>query len=76
MNKILSFLALAATIQLSIIQLVNAQQVGICTWKNNALGCYNIIHDDFGDYGVVGIQDYADTMHVNRGLRFTFGAIT
>jgi hypothetical protein len=55
---------------------VTAQQVQICTWKNNALGCYNIIHDDFGDFGVAGIQNYADSMHVNRGLKFTFGAIT
>ncbi|MCS6824923.1 MAG: T9SS type A sorting domain-containing protein [Cytophagaceae bacterium] len=50
--------------------------VSIATWKNNALGAYNIIHDDFCDYGVIGIQNYADTMHVNRGLKFTFGAIT
>jgi hypothetical protein len=48
----------------------------IATWKNDAKGAYNIIHDDFGDYGVIGIQNYADTMHFNRGLRFTFGAIT
>ena len=48
----------------------------IATWKNDAKGAYNIIHDDFGDGGVIGIQDYADTMHFNRGLKFTFGAIT
>ena len=48
----------------------------IATWKNDAKGAYNIIHDDFGDYGVIGIQNYADTMHFNRGLKFTFGAIT
>ena len=41
-----------------------AQQVSssIASWKNNAKGCYNIIHDDFGDYAVAGIQNYADTM--------------
>jgi hypothetical protein len=48
----------------------------IATWKNDAKGAYNIIHDDFGDNGVIGIQNYADTMHFNRGLKFTFGAIT
>lgn len=50
--------------------------VSIATWKNNTSGAYNIIHDDFGDNVVIGIQNYADTMHYNRGLRFTFGAIT
>lgn len=48
----------------------------IATWKNNAKGAYNIIHDDFGDYTVIGINNYADTMNYNRGLKFTFGAIT
>lgn len=48
----------------------------IATWKNDAKGTYNIIHDDFGDGGVIGIQNYADTMQYNRGLKFTFGAIT
>ncbi|MFN3402594.1 MAG: carbohydrate-binding protein [Cytophagaceae bacterium] len=50
--------------------------VKICTWKNNATGCYNIIHDDFGDYGVIGIINYADTMAHNRGIKITFGAIS
>lgn len=55
-----------------------AQQVSssIASWKNNAKGCYNIIHDDFGDYAVSGIQNYADTINANRGIKFTFGAIT
>jgi len=48
----------------------------IATWKNDAAGTYNIIHDDFGDAGVDGIQNYADTIFANRGLKFTFGAIT
>lgn len=48
----------------------------ITTWKNDAKGAYNIIHDDFGDWSTQGIQNYADTMHYNRGLKFTFGAIT
>ncbi len=50
--------------------------VKICTWKNGASGCYNIIHDDFGSSEVPGIANYADTMWYNRGLKFTFGAIT
>lgn len=48
----------------------------IARWKNNALGAYNIIHDDYGDSGVDGIQFYADSMNANRGLKMTFGAIT
>lgn len=50
--------------------------VQICTWKNGATGCYNIIHDDFGNKSVMGIINYADTIAFNRGLKFTFGAIT
>lgn len=57
---------------------VNAQIVpsSIATWKNNASGAYSIIHDDYGDTGVDGIWKYADTIASNRGLKFTFGAIT
>lgn len=47
----------------------------IANWKNNANGAYTIIHDDYGDTGVDGIWQYADTIAFNRGLRFTFGAI-
>lgn len=50
--------------------------VSIATWKNNAEGAYNLIHDDFGDQGVIGINNYADTMAFNRGIKITFGAIT
>jgi hypothetical protein len=62
---------------LIVTQIVSAQvpTTTIATWKNDAKGAYNIIHDDFGDNGVIGIQNYADSMHVNRGLKFTFGAI-
>lgn len=48
----------------------------ICTWKNDATGCYSFIHDDFGDPTVIGINNYADTIARNRNLKFTFGAIT
>lgn len=50
--------------------------VSIAKWKNGATACYNIIHDDFGEYVVIGINDYADTMNFNRGLKITFGAIS
>ena len=51
-------------------------QTTISTWKNNAKGVYSFIHDDYGDFGVQGINNYADTIARNRGLKFTFGAIT
>src|SRR6478735_2815847 len=67
----ISFLVLLTTI-------LQAQTppVSISTWKNGAAGAYSPIHDDFGDSGVDGIQNYADTLYSNRGLKFTFGAIT
>ncbi len=57
---------------------LKAQQVSasIATWKNNAKGAYTLIHDDYGDPVVDGIWQYADTMASNRGIKFTFGAIT
>lgn len=48
----------------------------ITDWKNNAQGAYSIIHDDYGDTGVDGIWKYADTICSNRGISFTFGAIS
>src|SRR6478735_1171872 len=45
-------------------------------WRNNAKGAYSLIHDDFGDPIVSGIENYADTIAFNRGVKFTFGAIT
>lgn len=48
----------------------------IASWKNDAKGAYSIIHDDYGDVGVDGIWQYADTMCYNRSLKFTFGAIS
>ena len=52
------------------------QNASIATWKNNAKGCYNLIHDDYGATVVDGIWQYADTICYNRGITFTFGAIT
>jgi hypothetical protein len=49
--------------------------VNIATWKNDAKGAYSLIHDDYGDPGVDGIWQYADTICSNRGIKFTFGAI-
>ncbi len=51
-----------------------AQTSSIATWKDNAQGAYNIIHDDYGDVGVDGIWKYADTIASNRGIKFTIGA--
>lgn len=48
----------------------------IANWKNNAKGAYSIIHDDYGNTGVDGIWQYADTIASNRGIKFTFGAIS
>lgn len=48
----------------------------IANWKNDAKGAYSVIHDDYGDIGVDGIWQYADTMYFNRSLKFTFGAIS
>lgn len=48
----------------------------ITTWKGNAKGAYTITHDDFGDNSVSGIQNYADTISYNRGIKLTFGVIT
>jgi hypothetical protein len=55
---------------------VSQPDVSIAKWKNGATACYNIIHDDFGEQVVIGINNYADTMNFNRGLKITFGAIS
>ena len=49
--------------------------IHIADWKNDADGAYTMIHDDYGDPGVDGIWQYADTICSNRGIKFTFGAI-
>ena len=67
------------TLKLCLLSLIGFCQIvpsSIATWKNNADGAYSIIHDDYGDSGVDGIWQYADTIAFNRGLKFTFGAIT
>jgi peptidoglycan/xylan/chitin deacetylase (PgdA/CDA1 family) len=48
----------------------------IPTWKNGAKGAYAIIFDDFCDKGTWGIQDLADTIAHNRGVKIGFGVIT
>ncbi|MFT6716642.1 MAG: hypothetical protein ACJA0Q_001286 [Saprospiraceae bacterium] len=48
----------------------------IATWKNDAKGAYSFIHDDYGDPGVSGINNYADAIARARGIKFTIGAIT
>jgi hypothetical protein len=50
--------------------------VSYANWKDNAKAAYTIIHDDFGDVSTVGIENYADTIAYNRGVKFCFGAIT
>ncbi|MFQ3575280.1 MAG: carbohydrate-binding protein [Cytophagales bacterium] len=71
----LLFLLTATVLSLTIL-CAQSFPVDIARWKNNAKGAYNIIHDDYGDAGVDGIQFYADSMNANRGLKMTFGAIT
>lgn len=71
-NSLLLGLLLTASTSL----FAQSPSTSITTWKNDAKGCYNIIHDDYGDWSTPGIQNYADSMHFNRGLKFTFGAIT
>ena len=63
----LSFLPIALTAQTPTGHIAN--------WKNDADGAYSMIHDDYGDSGVDGIWQYADTICSNRGIKFTFGAI-
>jgi peptidoglycan/xylan/chitin deacetylase (PgdA/CDA1 family) len=53
-----------------------AQTASITTWKNDAKAAYSIIHDDYGDPGVDGIWQHADTIASNRGVKFTIGAIS
>ena len=50
--------------------------VSVAKWKNNAKAAYTIIHDDLCNVECAGIYEYADTMALNRGLRFGAGAIT
>ncbi len=46
----------------------------ISTWKNNQKAAYTLTHDDFGMRVARGIEDYADTIAANRGIKIAFGA--
>ncbi|MBX9853527.1 MAG: polysaccharide deacetylase family protein [Cytophagaceae bacterium] len=50
--------------------------VYIAPYRNNALGAYTLIHDDFGAAYARGIEQYADTMAYKRGIPFSFAVIT
>lgn len=45
-------------------------------WKDNAKAVYTLTHDDYASFWIDGIQEYADTIAYNRGVKFTFGVIT
>lgn len=47
----------------------------IATWKGDVTAAYTLTHDDFGANNVNGIEDYADTMAFNRGIRISFGPV-
>ncbi len=53
-----------------------SQTATVTTWKNEAQGAYSIIHDDYGSSVADGIWKYADTIAGNRGIKFSFGALT
>ena len=71
-------LSLLSSVMLAISVNLFAQNVPVSmsNWKNGAKGAYSIIHDDYGNGGVDGIWQYADTIAFNRKLKFTFGAIS
>ena len=71
-------LSLLSGLILAISASLSAQNVPVklSNWKNGAKGAYSIIHDDYGNGGVDGIWQYADTIASNRNLKFTFGAIS
>jgi len=73
MNKLLT---LVSVLVLPFLSSAQSPTTSIATWKNDAKGAYSFIHDDYGDNGVQGINDYADTIARNRGIKFTIGAIT
>lgn len=73
LKQFLLLIALCTSISFSYSQSPSAS---IATWKDNFTGAYSVIHDDFGSPSVNGIENYADTIAFNRGVKFTFGAIT
>ncbi len=72
MRKILTFFILMLVVAYS----ATSQTVSVTTWKDEAKGAYSIIHDDFGSSVAEGIWQYADTIAGNRGIKFSFGALT
>jgi PA14 domain/Polysaccharide deacetylase len=56
--------------------LAQTPTASFATWKDNKKAAYTIIHDDYGDVTTPGIQNYADTIAFNRGVKINFGAIT
>jgi peptidoglycan/xylan/chitin deacetylase (PgdA/CDA1 family) len=69
-------LTIGAGILFTLNVLAQNPSTSIATWKNDAKGAYSFIHDDYGDNAVLGINNYADTIARNRGIKFTIGAIT
>ncbi len=51
------------------------QTAYFANWKDNKKAAYTIVHDDFGNY-VTGIYDHAYPIATDRGIKFSFGAIT
>jgi hypothetical protein len=45
------------------------------TWKDNRKAAYTIIHDDYSNY-LTSIFEYAYPLATERGIKFSFGAIT
>lgn len=75
-KELTSLLAIFALLFTNYESIAQNPSASIATWKNDADGAYSFIHDDYGDNGVLGINNYADTIARNRGIKFTFGAIT
>lgn len=76
MRLLTRFLVLTYFICISSFSFGQSPSASIATWKSNYTGAYSVIHDDFGAGSVNGIENYADTIAFNRGIKFTFGAIT
>ncbi len=72
MKHITSLLILTVLTFNSIAQSV---PTNITTWKDNAKSAYTLTHDDFGLGNVNGIENYADTIAFNRGIKIAFGAV-
>jgi peptidoglycan/xylan/chitin deacetylase (PgdA/CDA1 family) len=76
MKKIPFFLLSAIFISLSFTAMRNENNhIYIATYKNDMIGAYSLIHDDYGAAYADGIEKYADTMAFNRGIPFSFAVI-